>query len=112
MTEWLTVLTPGRRGGARQQTKYKILTEAIIADIDAGRRALGQRLPAHRELALRFGVSVQTVSASYKEVERRGYRRSEVGRGTFVKRGAPRRAGAGRNSDRATCSTCRWSGPF
>ncbi|QQP93595.1 PLP-dependent aminotransferase family protein (plasmid) [Skermanella sp. TT6] len=85
MTEWLPVLTPGRHGGARRQTKHRVLTEAIIADIDAGRLTRGQQLPAHRELALRLGLSARTVSASYKEVERRGYLRSEAGRGTFVK---------------------------
>ena len=42
-------------------------------------------MPPHRELAHRLGVSVQTVSISYKEAERRGYLRSEVGRGTFVR---------------------------
>src|SRR3954453_22718796 len=79
MTEWLPVLSLQQRGGIRHSTKHKALTEAIIADIDAGRLARGDRLPTHRELALRLGVSVQTVSASYKEVERQGYLRSEVG---------------------------------
>jgi DNA-binding transcriptional MocR family regulator len=85
MTEWLPVLSLQQRGGIRHSTKHKALTEAIIADIDAGRLTQGDRLPTHRDLALRLGVSVQTVSASYKEVERQGYLRSEVGRGTFVK---------------------------
>src|SRR3954452_12854944 len=85
MTEWLPVLSLQQRGGIRHSTKHKALTEAIIADIDAGRLTQGDRLPTHRDLALRLGVSVQTVSASYKEVERQGYLRSEVGRGTSVK---------------------------
>jgi DNA-binding transcriptional MocR family regulator len=79
---------PEKRGG----TKHKLLTETIIADIEGGILRTGDRLPPHRELALRLGVSVQTVSISYKEVERQGYLRSEVGRGTFVK---------GRVTDRA-----------
>ena len=64
--------------------KYKALVEAIITDIEAGRLRLDVRMPTHRELAYRLHVSVQTVSAAYKEVERQGYLRSERRRGTFV----------------------------
>lgn len=49
------------------------------------RYALATQLPTHRDLARRLGISVHTVSISYKEAERRGYLRSEVGRGTFVR---------------------------
>ena len=71
-----------RRPGA---TKHKLLTEAIIADIEAGLLPPRARMPTHRELARRIGVSVQTVSISYKEAERLGYLSGEVGRGTFVR---------------------------
>ena len=64
--------------------KYKALVEAIIIDIEAGRLRHDVRMPTHRELAYRLKVSVQTVSAAYKEVERQGYLRSERRRGTFV----------------------------
>jgi len=77
---WKPVLT--KRKGA---TKHKILTERIIADIDAEVLPAHARMPTHRELARQLGVSVQTVSISYKEAERRGYLRGEVGRGTFVR---------------------------
>ena len=50
------------------------------------------RMPTHRELARQLGVSVQTVSLSYKEAERRGYLRGEVGRGTFVRSRVTERA--------------------
>jgi len=66
-------------------TKHKILTERIIADIDAEILPPHARMPTHRDLARQLGVSVQTVSLSYKEAERRGYLRGEVGRGTFVR---------------------------
>ena len=80
MADWIPEL-----GGARNQgTKHRLLTDAIVADVERGALAVGVRLPPHRALARRLGVSVQTVSASYKEAERRGYLRSEVGRGTFV----------------------------
>jgi DNA-binding transcriptional MocR family regulator len=64
--------------------KYKTLVEAIITDIESGRLRHDVRMPTHRELAYRLKVSVQTVSAAYKEVERQGYLRSERRRGTFV----------------------------
>lgn len=81
MAEW----TPQLGGGRSRETKHKRLTEAIVADIERGALPVGTRLPPHRDLAYRLGCSVQTVSVSYKEAERRGYLRSEVGRGTFVK---------------------------
>uniref|UniRef100_UPI0038995800 MocR-like ectoine utilization transcription factor EhuR n=1 Tax=Microvirga roseola TaxID=2883126 RepID=UPI0038995800 len=71
-----------KRKGA---TKHKLLTERIIADIDADILPAHARMPTHRDLARQLGVSVQTVSLSYKEAERRGYLRGEVGRGTFVR---------------------------
>ena len=79
-TTWRPVLS--RRKGA---TKHKLLTDKIIADIDADVLRPGTRMPTHRDLAHDLGVSVQTVSISYKEAERRGYLRGEVGRGTFVR---------------------------
>jgi DNA-binding transcriptional MocR family regulator len=66
-------------------TKHKLLTERIIADIDAEILPAHARMPTHRDLARQLGVSVQTVSLSYQEAERRGYLRGEVGRGTFVR---------------------------
>jgi len=77
---WRPMLS--RRKGA---TKHKLLTDRIIADIAAEVLKPGERMPTHRDLAHELGVSVQTVSISYKEAERRGYLRGEVGRGTFVR---------------------------
>ena len=78
---WRPVL-PRRKG----VTKHRLLTERIIADIEAGVLPPAARMPTHRDLATDLRVSVQTVSASYKEAERRGYLRGEIGRGTFVRR--------------------------
>ena len=66
-------------------TKHKLLTDKIIADIDDGVLPPQAQMPTHRDLAHALGISVQTVSLSYKEAERRGYLRGEVGRGTFVR---------------------------
>lgn len=88
MSGWRPV-SLARRG----TTKQKALTEAIIADIESGRLAANSRMPTHRDLANELGISVQTVSFSYKEAERLGYLRGEVGRGTFVRERVTDRAG-------------------
>lgn len=43
-----------------------------------------ERLPTHRELSRALGISVQTVSNAYRELEAGGWIASQVGRGTFV----------------------------
>lgn len=78
--DWCPTLIP-RRG----LTKHRLLTERIVTDIEAGLLPPRTRMPTHRELARRIGVSVQTVSISYKEAERLGYLIGEVGRGTYVR---------------------------
>lgn len=75
------------------ETKHAALTERIIADIDAGVLKPMDRMPTHRDLARTLGLSVQTVSLSYKEAERLGYLSGEIGRGTFVKARVTDRAG-------------------
>lgn len=91
MTHWLPDID--RRAGPR----YRAIAEAIADDIQAGRLAVGTRLPTHRDLAWRLGVTVGTVTRAYKEVTARGLVDGEIGRGTFVR--DPRTHGWGRNSD-------------
>src|SRR5215467_5935660 len=79
MTSWVPDLTP--YNGPR----YRALAEALAADVREGRLAAGARLPTHRDLAWRLGVTVGTVSRAYAEAERRGLIAGEVGRGTFVR---------------------------
>ncbi len=64
---------------------YKSLAQAIVLAINAGRLRPGERLPTHRALALRLGLSVQTVSRAYEKLIRDGFVTGAVGRGTFVK---------------------------
>ena len=80
MTMWLPSLTD------RPGPKYLRIADALSED--AGRMAPGDRLPTHRELAWRLGVTVGTVSRAYAEAERRGLLVGEVGRGSYVKAGA------------------------
>jgi len=91
MTHWLPDIT--RRTGPR----YRAIAEAIADDIQAGRLAVGTRLPTHRDLAWRLGVTVGTVTRAYKEVTARGLVDGEIGRGTFVR--DPRTHGWGRTMD-------------
>ncbi len=86
MTNWIPRLEdhPGPR--------YIAIAEALAADLAAGRFAAGARLPTHRDLAWRLGVTVGTVSRAYAEAGRRGLVSGEVGRGTFVRAAVPRAA--------------------
>ena len=65
--------------------RYRAIADAVAADISAGTLPPGTRLPTHRDLAWRLGVTVGTVSRAYAEVERRGLVAGEIGRGTYVR---------------------------
>jgi DNA-binding transcriptional MocR family regulator len=75
---WLPRLE-GRRG-----PRYVAIVEALAEDLAAGAVHRGDRLPTHRELAERLGLTVGTVSHAYSAAARRGLVSGEVGRGTFV----------------------------
>jgi DNA-binding transcriptional MocR family regulator len=68
------------RSGAR----YRAIAAALAEDVASGALPRGTRLPTHRELAERLGVTVGTVTRAYTEAARRGLVTGEVGRGTFV----------------------------
>jgi DNA-binding transcriptional MocR family regulator len=63
---------------------YKLIADAIAADIASGRLAAAQRLPAQRQLAEMLGLDFTTVGRAYGEAQKRGLVDSTVGRGTFV----------------------------
>ncbi|ATB29751.1 PLP-dependent aminotransferase family protein [Melittangium boletus] len=79
MTSW----SPDLR--ERTGPLYRVIADALAEDRAAGRLAPGTRLPTHRELAERLGVTVGTVTRAYAEAEKRGLVRGEVGRGTYVR---------------------------
>lgn len=78
MTNW----TPELEG--RAGPRYRAIADALADDVAAGRLAAGARLPTHRDLAYRLGVTVGTITRAYAEAEKRGLIGGEVGRGTFV----------------------------
>ena len=78
MTIWIPELAPG-------QPRYLAIAEAMRADLLRGVLKPGDRLPTHRELAFRLGVTTGTVTRAYAEAEKFGILVGEVGRGTFLK---------------------------
>ena len=79
MTMWLPDVA------SRPGPLYQAIAEALAEDTSRGVLAAGQRLPTHRELADRLGVTVGTVTRAYAEAARRGLVSGEVGRGTFAR---------------------------
>ncbi len=79
MTIWQPIL------GEHSRPRYLAIVETLARDVASGALAPGSRLPTHRDLAERLGVTVGTVSRAYAEAARRGLVSGEVGRGTFVR---------------------------
>ncbi|HSD29691.1 MAG TPA: PLP-dependent aminotransferase family protein, partial [Vicinamibacteria bacterium] len=79
----MTIWTPSLEG--KKGPRYLAIVEGLVEDLAARRLHEGSRLPTHRDLAERLGVTVGTVSRAYAEAARRGLVSGEVGRGTFVR---------------------------
>lgn len=65
---------------------YFQLTELLTREIEAGRWAVGDRLPSEPAICEGFGVSRTTVRQALAALESAGLIRREKGRGTFVAR--------------------------
>jgi len=78
----MTIYTPLIEG--RAGPKYRIIADAIGDDIQGGALTVGAKLPTHRDLAYRLGVTVGTVTRAYAELHHRGYTGGKVGSGTYV----------------------------
>ena len=77
----------------RHGPRYLAIADAIGEAISGGEIEAAAKLPTHRDLAYRLGVTVGTVSRAYAEAERRGLVTGEVGRGTFARGGGEALAG-------------------
>jgi len=64
---------------------YRLVADAVAADIAAGRLRPGERLATQRAFARERGIASSTAGRVYKELARRGLVVGEVGRGTFVR---------------------------
>ena len=64
----------------REQLQAQIIMGIASSDLKAG-----QRLPSTRELALRYKIHANTVSAAYRELGRRGWVQVRKGSGVYVR---------------------------
>ena len=64
---------------------YKQIVVEIVKQIESGILKNSKRLPTVRELAIQIHVNPNTVARSYRELERKGFIETFIGRGTFVK---------------------------
>src|SRR4029453_13487613 len=83
----MTMWTPDLR--QRRGPRYLAIAEALADDAGGGRLRSGTRLPTHRDLADRLGVTVGTVSRGYAEAARRGLVSGGGGGGTYVRPPSP-----------------------
>jgi DNA-binding transcriptional MocR family regulator len=64
---------------------YRLLADAVEADIRSGALAPGVRLMTQRRFAHTRGIAASTAARVYGELVRRGLVSGEVGRGTYVR---------------------------
>jgi len=65
---------------------YEQIADRLVGLIESRRLAVGDRLPAERDLAMWVGVSRMTARAALGSLAQRGLLERDVGRGTFVSR--------------------------
>lgn len=83
MMETMTIWMPDPATLTRPA--YRSLAREIVRAIEEGVLRPGERLPTHRDMAFRLGLSVQTVSRAYEALIRADVITGEVGRGSYVK---------------------------
>jgi DNA-binding transcriptional regulator YhcF (GntR family) len=64
---------------------YRQLVTQVVLAILAGDLSPGDRLPSTRELARRFGIHPNTISAGYRQLERDGWTEGRHGSGVYVR---------------------------
>ena len=69
-----------------QDRLYQDLARRLIAELASGAYAVGDRLPAERELATQYNVSRPTVREAVIALEVQGLVEVRVGSGAYVKR--------------------------
>lgn len=72
-------------------TRFEV-EKAILLRLATGDLRPDQRLPTCTQLAEQLGANKNTVSKAFQSLAKRGYLRTERGRGTFVARRVPRSA--------------------
>ncbi len=64
---------------------YLQVADAIAQQIEEGSLEANDKLPTHRALADKLGVTVGTITRAYAEAERRGLVEARVGAGTYIR---------------------------
>jgi GntR family transcriptional regulator len=64
---------------------YRQMVTQVSLAILAGDLRAGDRLPSTRELARRFGLHANTISAGYRQLEREGWAEMRHGSGVYVR---------------------------
>jgi GntR family transcriptional regulator len=64
---------------------YRQMVTQVVLAILSGKLKAGDRLPSTRELARRFGLHPNTVSAGYRQLEREGWTEHRHGSGVYVR---------------------------
>ena len=67
---------------------YRQLVTQVVLAILSGDLRPGDRLPSTRELARRFGLHPNTVSAGYRQLEKEGWTESRRGSGIYIRENA------------------------
>ncbi|MGO1055741.1 GntR family transcriptional regulator [Crossiella sp. CA198] len=68
---------------------YLQIADALRAEIDKGEYEPGAKLPAHKAVATRFGVSVGTVKQAFARLQAAELIVSRQGQGSFVRTQRP-----------------------
>lgn len=71
--------------------KHEIVRDALAESVRSGEFALGRRLPADRDLAVRFGVSYMTARRAVTELVEASLLERRIGDGTYVRAGSQQR---------------------
>src|SRR5947208_13389314 len=74
--------------GSEVSIREQVVTQVVLGILSDDLPA-GQRLPSTRELARRFKVHANTVSAAYKQLEREGWVEFRRGSGIYVRASKP-----------------------
>lgn len=72
-------------GHTGKTPRYLAIATELAQAIETGQLAPGEKLPPHRVLAKRLGVTTGTVSRAYASLERQALATARVGDGTFVR---------------------------
>ena len=90
----------------REQLQAQIILGIISKDLKPG-----QRLPSTRELALRYKIHANTVSAAYRALGSRGWVQFRKGSGVFVRQFASSQLAGKFGTDRSRICTPKGASP-